>query len=187
MSNPKAFTLKFNGNIARTLITECGVCRAFDPLSRAKHPEIAKFNGLWDTGATGSVISKNVVDALNLKPISKAKVFHANGESLVNVYAINLFLPNQVAFPFVKVTEGILNGFDILIGMDIITSGDFALTNTAGSTTFSFRVPSIEEIDYVKDKEPKSEPLKLKPSIGRNELCHCGSNKKFKHCHGKNL
>ena len=23
------------------------------------------------------------------------------------------------------------------------------------------------------------------PKIGRNELCHCGSGKKFKHCHGK--
>jgi len=23
------------------------------------------------------------------------------------------------------------------------------------------------------------------PKVGRNELCPCGSGKKFKHCHGK--
>ena len=25
---------------------------------------------------------------------------------------------------------------------------------------------------------------KLRRKIGRNEKCHCGSGKKFKHCHG---
>jgi preprotein translocase subunit SecA len=27
--------------------------------------------------------------------------------------------------------------------------------------------------------------VREEPKIGRNELCHCGSGKKFKHCHGK--
>ena len=35
--------------------------------------------------------------------------------------------------------------------MDIITRGDFAVTNRGGKTTFSFRIPSQADIDFVKD------------------------------------
>ena len=33
----------------------------------------------------------------------------------------------------------------------------------------------------------KQEPIKVEPKIGRNEPCPCGSGKKFKQCHGKDL
>ena len=33
----------------------------------------------------------------------------------------------------------------------------------------------------------KREPVRVEKSVGRNDLCPCGSGKKFKHCHGKNL
>ena len=38
-----------------------------------------------------------------------------------------------------------------LIGMDIINRGDFAVSNRDGATTFSFRIPSIESFDFVKE------------------------------------
>jgi preprotein translocase subunit SecA len=31
----------------------------------------------------------------------------------------------------------------------------------------------------------KQEPIKVEPKIGRNELCPCGSGKKYKNCHGR--
>ncbi|MFP4289757.1 MAG: preprotein translocase subunit SecA [Bacteroidales bacterium] len=31
----------------------------------------------------------------------------------------------------------------------------------------------------------KAEPVRVEKKVGRNELCPCGSGKKFKHCHGK--
>ncbi|WP_329903520.1 preprotein translocase subunit SecA [Porphyromonas pogonae] len=34
---------------------------------------------------------------------------------------------------------------------------------------------------------PKQEPVRVEHKVGRNELCPCGSGKKFKHCHGKGL
>jgi preprotein translocase subunit SecA len=42
------------------------------------------------------------------------------------------------------------------------------------------------ENDYY-DPSPvvKQEPVKVAPKIGRNDLCPCGSGKKFKNCHGK--
>ena len=30
-----------------------------------------------------------------------------------------------------------------------------------------------------------TEPVRSEPKLGRNELCYCGSGKKFKHCHGQ--
>ncbi|MBO9660198.1 MAG: SEC-C domain-containing protein [Chitinophagaceae bacterium] len=35
------------------------------------------------------------------------------------------------------------------------------------------------------DTTVKQEPVKVAPKIGRNDLCPCGSGKKFKNCHGK--
>ncbi len=35
------------------------------------------------------------------------------------------------------------------------------------------------------DQLEKMEPIKVAPKIGRNDLCPCGSGKKYKHCHGK--
>ncbi|MBC7689670.1 MAG: preprotein translocase subunit SecA [Aquabacterium sp.] len=42
------------------------------------------------------------------------------------------------------------------------------------------------ENDY-NDPSPaiKQEPIRVQPKIGRNDLCPCGSGKKFKNCHGK--
>jgi predicted aspartyl protease len=151
MSQSKAFTLKNDNSLLRIIKTPCSVCKAYNPLQVTGHRELGQFVGLWDTGASGTVISKAVIDKLELKPIGKSKVFHTNGESIVNVYAINLNLPNQVGFQFVRVTEGVLSGFDLLIGMDIITTGDFSITNVGGKTTFSFRVPSIKEVDFLKE------------------------------------
>jgi len=31
----------------------------------------------------------------------------------------------------------------------------------------------------------KSQPVKVEKKVGRNDLCPCGSKKKYKHCHGK--
>jgi preprotein translocase subunit SecA len=31
----------------------------------------------------------------------------------------------------------------------------------------------------------KQQPIKAEVKVGRNDLCHCGSGKKYKHCHGK--
>lgn len=108
-----------------------------------------QYSGIWDTGATNSVITKKVVDDLGLKPIGVVEVCHAQGKTVANKYLVNIVLPNNVVIPVVTVTEGILNNMDMLIGMDVITLGDFSITNKDGKTTMSFRIPSCKEIDYV--------------------------------------
>ncbi|HTQ64353.1 MAG TPA: preprotein translocase subunit SecA [Puia sp.] len=42
--------------------------------------------------------------------------------------------------------------------------------------------------DYYEPSEPvKQEPIKVGPKVGRNDPCPCGSGKKYKHCHGKDI
>jgi hypothetical protein len=58
------------------------------------------------------------------------------------------------------VLEGIPNGCDMLIGMDVINLGDFAVTNYNGRTMFSFRMPSADRIDFVRLSLSDSDPAR---------------------------
>ena len=73
--------------------------------------------------------------------------------------------------------------------MDIISMGDFAISNKDGKTVFSFRVPSLERIDFTGKniKLLNNKSLSLPSKIGRNDPCLCGSGKKYKNCCGKQI
>lgn len=181
-----AFTVKANGRL-NSLVNTIGVSPpilAGQPIPK-NHTSIINTQALWDTGASNSVITTDTAKKLNLKSFGVANVHHAGGESKANVYLVNIYLPNNIAIPGVRVTEApqTTGQFGVIIGMDIITIGDFAITNFQGKTTFSFSTPSKKEIDFVKDIKPQ--PIISPSKIGRNDPCHCGSGKKYKHCHGK--
>ncbi|HRH47302.1 MAG TPA: preprotein translocase subunit SecA [Panacibacter sp.] len=46
---------------------------------------------------------------------------------------------------------------------------------------------AANEGDYLDPTPVKQEPVKVGPKIGRNDPCPCGSGKKYKNCHGKDL
>lgn len=153
MEEQRAFTIRYNG-ISRVLKSKVGIGLPFlgDLETKQENISIKEFIGIWDTGATGSVVTKKVADDLQLKPIGKTIVHHAGGADEANVYLVNIALPNNVMVPNIRVTEGKLpeeGDANVLIGMDIISRGDFSVTNLENKTTFSFRMPSCEEIDYV--------------------------------------
>ena len=127
-------------------------------------PAMQAFQALWDTGATQSAITRNVVGPCDLMHTTFRDVHHAGGLARnVPVYLVNIGLPNRVQFAGVEVTEMSLpEGIDVVIGMDIITRGDFAVTNLDGKTTFSFRIPSRSRIDFV--AEDDTEALKARVS-----------------------
>lgn len=179
MPNNPAFTVRHQGRV-NVLKTPVKVSGAFNPNNPPKQVTYKQFEALWDTGATKSVICQRVVDTCNLTPISMTQVHHADGVSLSEVYSVSFVLRNNVIVPEVQVTKGKFIGgqFDVLIGMDIISLGDFAVTNRNKKTVFSFRIPSIAEIDFVKVETPHQD------KIGRNQPCPCGSGKKHKKCCG---
>jgi len=187
----QSFTTAYPG-ISRILQNEVHVSKAFDPSSAPKplSPQkvgAKKFTAIWDTGATGTVISQKVINECGLKPIGIAEVNTANEKRLSSVYFASIFLPNYVYFPQLRVIEGTVSEGDVLIGMDIITRGDFAVTNSDGRTTFSYRWPSAERIDFVEESRKAKEPLPPRAlrKVGRNDSCPCGSGKKYKNCCGK--
>ena len=146
----RAFTTKWNG-IARVLSSDISVSEVFFP-GTTNEPEPLKksYHGIWDTGATASVITARVAAELGLRPIGMTRVSTAGGMRDQNEYLVNFYLPNKVAITQVRVTEAQLaNDLDILVGMDIICLGDFVVTNKDGKTIFSFRFPSCEAIDFV--------------------------------------
>ncbi len=185
----QAFTVKTPGRASR-ITTEVVVTPAFDPKTQpppaAKHTTIA----LWDTGASRSAISPAIVQALSLVPVGTVKVQHAGGTSDSPTYLVNFRLPNSVAVVGIIVSEfsGMpgAGGFDVLIGMDIITFGDLAITNLNGKTCMSFRTPSMKQIDYVTEHNEE-----FKRAFPKNKPCFCGARDKngdpvkFKLCHGK--
>ncbi len=177
----KALTLKANGRAAQ-LISDVSVCAAFDPKAPPDPlPPSVQARALWDTGASKSVISEAVVKDLGLTASGATNVSHAGGISISPTYVLNFYLPNGVGVVGVIATEfpGHLK-FGAIIGMDIITIGDFAITNVSGKTWMSFRTPSMVTIDYV--AEHNKAQFSGTP---RNAPCPCGSGEKFKHCHGK--
>jgi predicted aspartyl protease len=155
--NFRTFTLKSTNGLLLELKTPCQISMAYatSKVSPIEPPKPLDCISLWDTGASGTVVSQNIVKKLGLKPTGKAKVYHAHGHEIVNTYMVNLCLPNQTWISLVEVSEGILNNFDILIGMDIINKGDFSITNFNDRTIFSFRYPSACDIDFFNDFDNK--------------------------------
>ena len=65
---------------------------------------------------------------------------------------VTLELPNSVIKKSIKVAVcNITTNVGMIIGMDIISLGDFALSNGKDQTLFSFAVPPFQEkIDFSK-------------------------------------
>lgn len=182
----KSFTVRYNGR-TNTLMVETLISTPVAPGADAallSHTinNAKKYISIWDTGATNSVISQKVVDESNLKPTGIAQVHSVTETKDCETFLVSILLPNKVIMPAVRVTKGEPFGCDVLIGMDVIGAGDFAVTHKDGKTTFSFRLPSMEEIDFVTKKFEPIQSIK----ISRNSPCPCGSGKKYKKCCGKN-
>ena len=153
-------------------------------LPRNGEPQAYKCQGLWDTGASCSVISKRLVSELGLPAISKVPIIGVNGKFITTSHVIDLWLPNKYVVRRVNVTMGTLSpNFDVLIGMDVITRGDFSISNYQGHTIFSFRSPSMASTDYVKQIQLIEQGTVNK--VSRNAPCPCGSGRKYKNCCGK--
>lgn len=63
-----------------------------------------------------------------------------------SVYVIDLMLPGNIKVENLNVLSAESEDYDVVIGMDVMTLGDFCLSNKEGKTCFSFRLPSKEHI-----------------------------------------
>jgi hypothetical protein len=182
----QAVTAK-NPALVNRVITNAWVSEAFDPNDPPNpQPERQQIRAMWDTGATGSSISASTVAKLALTPTGTQIVSHLDGSATKNAYDINLYLSDEIIFAGIRVAEcRDYEHFDFILGMEVITSGDFSITNFENQTWVSFRTPSMARIDY----EQEASKL-IFSGIGRNDPCPCGKQDadgkhiKYKKCHG---
>lgn len=134
------FTTKFDA-ITNRLINE-----TFIVFGNNRIPAVSQ----WDTGATCTCISHAVVKKLGLIPTSMTRVQTPSGNKDVNVYLVDIELPGKVIIRNVQVCESEIGdqGIDVLVGMNIINLGDFGVSNYK-RTFFTFRVPSVEHVDFI--------------------------------------
>ncbi len=109
------------------------------------------FKALVDTGAQSTMISKNAAQKIGLKPIGRVPIMGVGGVSNHNNYLFQVGFVMQVAddetnqnIRQIHVLQGQIEGaemviegagFDVLLGMDVISTGSLAVE---GSGTYSF-------------------------------------------------
>ena len=92
-----------------------------------------------------TVVTPEIVSALGLKPSDKHAVSTLNGIIEVNTYLIDLCFENGYKIANLRVFSGEDYSdfdYDVLIGMDVITHGDFVVSTVNNETVFSFRMPA---------------------------------------------
>lgn len=156
-----AFTLRHESRVAE-LRSGVEVSEGFVPdfESNVGPPDLRfeQCDAIWDTGATHSVISAAVVESLGIEPIRDAENYTVGGRVHTYVYFVNFRLPNGVVFPGLEVVEGVIYGADVLIGMDVISHGDFAVTaGTQGQTWMSFSLPSQRRLDFEQESASRED------------------------------
>lgn len=104
---------------------------------------------LWDTGASVTLISARVAKVLGLTSIGKSGVSGYNqGIDVKDTFLVHIGLPTCDIITNIMAMEFDTDEYDVVIGMDVICNGDMAITNKDDKTTFSFRIPSEQEIDF---------------------------------------
>jgi len=121
---------------------------------RVKHPpcfsgnptvntiNICKVGAIVDTGATVCAITKRKARELGLIPTGEYPFTSTGGRGLFAMYVLDVIFPKGKVFENIEVSEmSDDEECDFLIGMNIISQGDMALTRVDGIAAFSFRVP----------------------------------------------
>ena len=95
-ASSQALTIKATGRLNR-IITDVSVCEAFDPQAPPDPlPKVLAAKGLWDTGATRSVIAEELAGALGLKPSGQADILHGGGAGTSPTYMVNSGFPTEL-------------------------------------------------------------------------------------------
>ena len=173
---------------AREIVTnDVYIGPSFVPHADHKNPTYFNrpLKAVWDTGAMGTSISRALAEELRLDKSGEIEITGVTGTALCSKYLVSLHLMNGIVIPELEVSDCEGNiGCDVLIGMDVITLGDFAISNIGNQTSFSFRIPSLQCTNYTQQL-PKGARTDKSAKVGRNALCPCGSGKKYKRCHGR--
>ncbi|MBA7639035.1 hypothetical protein ES703_46691 [subsurface metagenome] len=128
---PKSFISSYN-RISKVLQNQVHIIEAFNPSTitgtiTPKDLGAKEYDAIWDTGATNTIITQRVVNELSLKQVGVTQLHTANDKKDAPLYLVAIFLPNMICIPELMVAQAtVTSDAELLIGMDIISHGDFA-------------------------------------------------------------
>lgn len=98
---------------------------------------------MWDTGAFCSAISQSCAEAIGFEPSFVVEGIGFGGKNTSPGGFVDFVLPNDVVIAEREVSiHPNLFKHDIIIGMNVIHCGDFAVSNDNEHTVFAFRYPA---------------------------------------------
>ena len=125
-------------------------------LSQPPRSNTVATNALWDTGSQITCIKPGMSNKLSLRSYGAddhITLSGIGGSTTASITVINLFLtPNFVIESCPVYVIDFPGNADVLIGMDIISMGDFVVCNADGKTSFSFAVPPFADRINLADK-----------------------------------
>ena len=124
-------------DVIRAIVTDIGLTVGMS----GSVAEVVTCRALGDTGAIYSVISRPLAERLGLLPINTERAYTAQEVYEAFIYRPDVMLPNNVVMKGLHIGDGEFQDYDFLIGMDVISLGDFHLTND-GKTVFKCAIPS---------------------------------------------
>jgi len=136
MDDPIVFTKKYKASdFNGALITNERICF---------NGKLIAINALWDTCSSESVISSNLADKLELRSIGSALLNGTNLSYKTKIYEIILLLveKQQIKLQVTESPQINNSGIDILIGLDVISLCDFAISTDGEYLYMSVRYPS---------------------------------------------
>lgn len=88
-------------------------------------------------------------------PIDYVEIFGAGGKMTVPVYLVDLlFTGTALRLQSWRVSQIADVHFDVLVGMDLISQGDFSISHTSTTTIFSFCWPTLKRpLNHVQEIE----------------------------------
>ena len=137
------YTKRFD-QIMNSILVECLI-----QLPNSNQTTEEKQSALWDTGANITCISTRLAKKLQLKASDEAIISVANNRLFrAGIFYVQLRV-GDFTIPLIKVLGIPMDeSKDVIVGMDVSSKGDLAITNYNGKTVISFREPSEESIVF---------------------------------------
>lgn len=106
------------------------------------HP-VHHCNAIWDTGATSSMISRRIARELQLHSTGEVEISGVHGVNSANTYIVDLIFACGFMIPGLRVSEADDGGgFDVLIGMDVISRGRLTVDGLGEGCHITFAFPA---------------------------------------------
>ena len=96
---------------------------------------------VWDTGSTTTILSHKLIEQLQTESFRNGDMTGIGGDVSSDTYLVHVAPPTDEVITYIEVMAYDFEDYEAIIGMDVITYGDFQISSIGGKTKFSFKLP----------------------------------------------